>query len=128
MNEEVKAWVAKAEADYRVATRELDVADEGALDAVCFHAQQCIEKLLKALLVARSVDPPRTHNLLELSMLVQASYPQWHADRYDLRFLTRGGVAFRYPGESATRAHAAKAITICERCRRDLLALVHTQQ
>jgi HEPN domain-containing protein len=33
-------WIAKAEEDYLVATRELK-ADPPALDAVCFHAQQC---------------------------------------------------------------------------------------
>ena len=32
-------------------------------DTLGFHAQQAAEKLLKAALVARAVDYPRTHNL-----------------------------------------------------------------
>jgi HEPN domain-containing protein len=48
MNEVVEEWIAKAEGDFRTASRELVVVDRPNYDAVCFHAQQCIEKLMKA--------------------------------------------------------------------------------
>src|SRR5208282_1798527 len=38
----------------------------GALDAACFHAQQMVEKGLKAFLAHRSVAFPYTHNLTKL--------------------------------------------------------------
>ncbi|MDO8632400.1 MAG: HEPN domain-containing protein, partial [Phycisphaerales bacterium] len=111
-----------------VGAHELARADETAYDAVCFHAQQCVEKLLKAVLVLRNVDPPYTHNLLELAELVRPLHPEIKLDPKDLRYLTRGGVAFRYPGESATAAHAAKAMEICTRLREALLELLRDPQ
>ena len=38
----------------------------GALDAACFHAQQAVEKCLKAFLVYHQRDFPYTHNLSKL--------------------------------------------------------------
>ena len=63
MNDTVREWVAKGLADFGTAERELAVTPEPNLDAVCFHAQQCIEKLMKGLLILRGVTPPRTHDL-----------------------------------------------------------------
>ena len=48
MNETIREWVAKAEADYATAQRELCVKSSPNYDGVCFHAQQCVEKLMKA--------------------------------------------------------------------------------
>ena len=44
-------WVAKAEADFATARRELHVKDEQPnYDGVCFFSQQCVEKYLKGYL------------------------------------------------------------------------------
>lgn len=40
---------------------------ESALSAMGFHAQQCVEKSLKAVLTSHSVDFPPTHNLERLA-------------------------------------------------------------
>ena len=50
MNATVREWITKAEADYWTASRELQVSERPNYDAVCFHAQQCIEKLTKEVL------------------------------------------------------------------------------
>jgi HEPN domain-containing protein len=52
-------------------------ADAGMdLRIVCFHAQQAVEKLLKAVLVSRGTVFSRTHNLARLAeMLVQTGVP-----------------------------------------------------
>jgi HEPN domain-containing protein len=47
MNGTVKEWVAKAEADYFTATRESKASELPNFDAVCFHSQQCVEKLMR---------------------------------------------------------------------------------
>lgn len=39
---------------------------EGLPNQVCFHAQQCCEKMLKALVVAGQMPPPRTHKMVDL--------------------------------------------------------------
>jgi HEPN domain-containing protein len=43
---------------------------DASLAAACFHAQQSVEKALKAVLTAHGATFPRTHNLEELGLLV----------------------------------------------------------
>jgi HEPN domain-containing protein len=52
-SETVKEWIAKAEGDFTVACREMRARKSPNYDAACFHCQQCIEKLMKALLIHR---------------------------------------------------------------------------
>jgi len=100
MNEVVREWIDKSEGDYLTATREAQ-ADPPNYDAVCFHAQQCIEKLLKAALIAKGQMPPKTHDLTVLSNLLSSVDPEWHWPVEELRLLSRSAVVFRYPGEAA---------------------------
>ena len=44
MNEVIREWIEKAEGDFATANREMMVKDKPNYDAVCFHAQQCIDK------------------------------------------------------------------------------------
>ena len=48
MKPETAEWIQKAEGDRGTARREFAVEDTPNYDAVCFHAQQCAEKYLKA--------------------------------------------------------------------------------
>jgi HEPN domain-containing protein len=122
MNAEVREWIAKAEGDFAIANREL-VADEAPNhDAVCFHAQQCIEKLMKALLLVKGITPPRTHDLVYLAHLLTPHCPTLRLDTEDLATLTNGAVEFRSPGHSASKREAVKAHSICKRLRSILLA------
>ena len=70
-----REWVDKGEADRRTAQRELRVRTSPNFDAVCFHAQQCAEKYLKALLQERGSTIPRTHNLEALARPLLAVHP-----------------------------------------------------
>ncbi len=124
MNGTVKEWNAKAEADYSTATRELKATESPNFDAVCFHAQQCVEKLMKALLIHLSVIPPRTHDLAELDRLLAPVCTQWSRPVQELRFLTRASLDFRYPGESADREDATESLDIATRLRERLRALL----
>jgi HEPN domain-containing protein len=123
MNDTVKEWVEKAERDYATAKRELAAVDQPNYDAVCFHAQQCIEKLLKGLLIHLGTIPTKTHDLPYLGQLLSLSFPGWDWPVENLRFLTRAAVAFRYPGESADREEAALSLEIATRLRAELLSL-----
>lgn len=124
MNGTVREWIDKAEADFATAGRELRAEMHPNYDAVCFHAQQCLEKLLKGALVHFGGKPPHIHDLAELSRLLTNHCPDWSAGERDLRYVSQGAVVFRYPGESATREDAAEALAICERLREGLLGLV----
>jgi HEPN domain-containing protein len=56
-------WLAKAENDLTNAAHTLKLGASCPTDTVCFHAQQCVEKYLKALLVVEGIDFPKTHDL-----------------------------------------------------------------
>ena len=108
MNDAVREWVAKAEGDFQAAC-DLAGSRQPNHDAICFHAQQCVEKLMKAVLAQAGTAPPHTHDLLKLHGHIRSAVPSWKCERKELRFRTRGSVAFRYPGESATSGHSAAA-------------------
>ena len=117
MNKVVKEWRDKAEGDYATAQRELKAQQNPNYDAVCFHAQQCIEKLMKAALIQRQIVPPKTHDLFLLDKLLRPVCTDWQTAVDELRFLTRAAVDFRYPGESADREEAEEALEICSTLR-----------
>ena len=63
--EEARLWLAKAAEDLAVA--HLPIREEFVFPA-SFHAQQALEKLLKALLVAAAQDIRRTHDIDDLAL------------------------------------------------------------
>lgn len=123
MNATVREWVEKAEKDLATARREMQAVEDPNYDAVCFHAQQGIEKLMKGLLIYLGAVPPKLHDLAYLDQLLAPVCPGWSWPIEELRFLTRAAVAFRYPGESADRDEAAQALEIASRLRVRLLTL-----
>ena len=119
----VREWVAKSDADFRSAQRLLRARKDPDYDGAFFHAQQCVEKLMKAVLIRRKTVPPKTHDLIVLHDLLAKAVRSWTVDEESLRFLTRGAVVFRYPGASATREEAKRAVRIAKALRESLLAL-----
>ena len=128
MNEVVREWVDKAEGDFVTAGRELAVTDRPNYDAVCFHAQQCVEKLIKAILIAKGSVPPRTHDLVWLSELMASVLESWSWPLEDLRLLDRAAVEFRYPGEAADKEEAEEAFALASLLRNKLLSLLEDGQ
>ena len=63
MRPETAEWVAKAEADFASMRRETSVDQSPNYDLICFLAQQCVEKYLKALLCEEGIAFPKTHDL-----------------------------------------------------------------
>ena len=102
-------WIAKAEQDYRtvLALSRLRVAPVP--DSVCFHAQQCAEKYLKALLVRERAPFPHTHDLIRLLDLLSPLHPSLARLRPALLGLKPLAVEVRYPGRSMTPAQARLA-------------------
>lgn len=124
MNATVSEWVSKAEGDYRTAERELHPTGTPNFDAVCFHAEQCVEKLMKALLIHLNVIPPRTHDLVALNRLLTPVCQAWSWPVKELRLLSVAAVDVRYPGDSADREEASEAFDISTRMRTKLLSLL----
>jgi len=120
MNEELSEWVGKAEGDYFSALREYRARKHVNNDSACFHAQQCVEKYLKAVLVSRGISFGKTHDLLPLLTECLPEHPSWESWGDDVEWLTQYSVLFRYPGETATRGDARKAIRIVKALRTGL--------
>lgn len=112
-----EGWVEKAEGDVRTALRELVAEQEPNWDAVCFHAQQAVEKYLKALLIREGAGLPKTHDLRFLLERVSGDRPDWRREAEDVSWLSFLGVEVRYPGEAATRENARRAVEIMQRWR-----------
>lgn len=91
-------WVAKARNDLLDADNNLESAHVPT-DTVCFHCQQAAEKLLKAVLAAQGVPPPRTHVLMLLADQLAASFPTLEQLSDDLSILTPYAVSARYPDD-----------------------------
>ena len=123
-SETVKEWMAKAEGDFTVACREMRARKSPNYDAVCFHCQQCVEKLMKALLIHLGALPPKTHMLLVLDELLSPVCPKWTWPVDELRFLSHSAVFLRYPGESAEKEEAREAMAIAKKIRVKLLILL----
>src|SRR5690349_18305969 len=95
------AWIAKAEEDYKVAglalRRKIPLTS-----SACFHAQQCVEKYLKAVLVAKGQPFPKIHDLLLLNDLCTQAGVFLVIAPDLLAELSRQAVQARYPGEDPT--------------------------
>ena len=115
---QVGQWVEKAEHDLTTAEYMLTLLEGCPFDTVCFHAQQCAEKYLKGYLVFRSVDFPKTHDLVILLNLTGGP-AVLKIDLLDVEPLNRYPVESRYPGEweSFTREEAEEAVKLARKIR-----------
>jgi len=94
----VEAWIRYADDDWQ--DSQILASAGGNPRSICFHLQQCIEKLLKAELMRLQSPVPKTHNLKELSDLLQQADAGWSAASIDLNRLSLAAVDFRYPDPS----------------------------
>ncbi len=120
MKSGTREWVEKAEGDFATAGRELRARRQPNYAAACFHAQQCVEKYLKARLVEAKIRFTKTHDLEQLFDMILPREPLWDAYRPMLIDLKSFAVDFRYPGESATRELAKIAVKNCKAIRQSI--------
>ncbi len=114
----VRQWIEKAEDDLRNAEYTLTLEEDCPYWTICFHAQQCGEKYLKALFVLHAVPFPKIHDLLELLPLVQKTVT-FDIKLSDISILNRYAVEGRYPGEwePITRNETQDAIEMARKVR-----------
>jgi HEPN domain-containing protein len=78
-------------------------------EIACYLSQQCAEKALKGYLLFKGIEPPRTHNLVELCQMCM-KYDNTFSEILDAcADLTPYGVAVRYPNELAVDDAIAKS-------------------
>lgn len=111
----LRQWVRKAEEDWKAAEYLLAAATDDLYRPACFHAQQSVEKYLKAMLLVHGIGFPRTHNLEQLLFLLEDAGIQLEGiDAAQIGILTPHAVITRYPDDfvlvDAARAQDALAI------------------
>ena len=92
----VKNWIKKADGDLKTAKDELNTTDP-VTTAICFHAQQCVEKYLKTYLVFHKKDFKKIHDVaehLELCKEIDGSFDTLR--EYKIAELTRYATKMRY--------------------------------
>ena len=114
---DIRPWIYKAEEDYRAALTLARKRKEPVPDNVCFSAQQCVEKYLKAFLVHHRKGFPKTHDLVELLKIALEVDPLLDVIRPNVRELLPYAVAFRYPGEEATTEESQRAVLAMKNVR-----------
>ena len=94
----IRKWIIKADNDFKIAVHELaQPENEMVTDAICFHCQQSVEKLLKAYLVSKNIDFGKTHNLEYLLELCKKQDTIF--ENINVGNLSFYAVEVRYPDE-----------------------------
>ena len=125
MKKLVNEWILKAEGDFNSALRELRARKHTNYDAAGFHAQQCIEKYLKAILQFHNISFLKIHDLLTLSELCSDFFPEFSAYKKQIAYLNQFATLFRYPGESANKNQAKTAVDAMKNLRIILREKLH---
>jgi HEPN domain-containing protein len=115
----------RAEDDLTAAEHLLTLASACPFATVCFHAQQCAEEYLKALLTFHSIPFPRTHDLGQVLSLVpkklglEISVP-------DVAAFNLYAAVTRHPGDwdPVDRPEAVRAVTMARRVQETVRGLL----
>lgn len=130
MKPTTREWLNFAEKDLVSCERILD--DEFLTNIVAFHAQQVVEKSLKAVIEEYELGFIRTHDLLRLAETVRSHLP-FTLDDEMIATLNEVYINSRYPGEFGLLPHGNPSIEDAEhfaqfaRCLFDQLRNAFTQ-
>lgn len=118
-------WLRHARSDLLLARQQ--VPPEVLLAMLCFHAQQAVEKSLKAVLLAHGTIFPYTHDLAQLITLVKHAGLPWPDVLDTAAELSVYAVGTRYPGAygDLTADDYTQAIAIAEQVVAWAEALLH---
>jgi len=111
-----KGWLKKGDSDLADVRR--GIASEGPYDTACFHAQQAVEKYLKALLAYHGTPIPLTHDVEELQRLCLTYVQNEAFVRAELEQLSDYAVSVRYDFEFwPDQETAREALIVAEQVR-----------
>ena len=108
------AWLKSARSDLALALADV----EGTLlEAHCYHAQQAVEKALKAVMIDRDIFFPYTHNIADLLDILAENGIFVDVDPGIANRLTEYATVTRYPGlpDPVTADEYLVAIDIAQR-------------
>lgn len=108
-----QAWLLRAKGN-------LNLAEKGGrlkgvlLEDLCFNAQQAAEKAFKAVCLARGMDIPRTHSLVQLMDILESDGVEIPVNVREADILTQYAVQSRYPSitEEVTKSEYRDALKL----------------
>jgi HEPN domain-containing protein len=124
----VPEWIAKAEGDWEALEILLTRNTPSLRDAVVFHAQQCVEKLLKARLIQLGQPVDKIHDLAALSRQLESVDDQWSWDGEELADLSSGAVLARYPGFETSAEEQEELVQFASSLRQALKILLDSDK
>lgn len=118
-------WILKADEDLKAAVTLMKTGKDCPAATVGFHAQQCVEKCLKAQLVLHGVEFPKTHDIETLVNRLPVDGVSTLPVRAQ-RILTTYATVTRYPGDydPVTLKDARQAVSWARRVRGQLHSLL----
>ncbi|MBF0327875.1 MAG: HEPN domain-containing protein [Nitrospirae bacterium] len=121
----VREWLKKADNDLKTSKHILKLDVDSPTDTICFHAQQCVEKYIKALMVFKQIPFPKSHNLSELLNLLPIKYHSL-LSKEEQQLLTVYATVTRYPGdyEDISLSEAKAAVRVAGKIRKAIRVLL----
>ena len=113
---DLAVWIDHAEDDFNAAGKLLR-GKKPSIYGGCFHAQQCAEKYMKAILVFREQRFPMTHDLVIINILLQQVGMDMKISEDHLELLSSYAVRARYSGETPELDDAKEALLIAKQVR-----------
>lgn len=130
LSDAVQSWIGRwlrlADGDLAMARVAMANDDFEVFELVGFHAQQAVEKGVKAYLVRHSIEFGDTHDIDMLVSYVRTVDGTLAAKLDPAVTLTRYAVGTRYPGRYAnvSREQGEAAVRIAENVRAEILPLI----
>jgi HEPN domain-containing protein len=120
----VAEWIKKADLDFSTSVRLS--AEPEFRDIVVFHAQQAVEKYLKALLTRHQTEFPKTHVIRRLLLLLQPVEPTLADALEDANWLSPFGVDIRYPADfpDTLPGDEARAVELARRVKSAVMTVL----
>ena len=111
--EKTLVWISYADEDLSTAQAGLTLTTSIPYRIIAFHAQQCVEKYLKAYLIYHEIEFPYTHNI-SLLLELCAEKGKWSSELEEAKKLSTYASTLRYPSDNIkiTKNNAIKAVEI----------------
>jgi HEPN domain-containing protein len=95
----IKEWFDIADTELASAEYLTNMQHPRADAVICYLCQQAAEKYLKGFLVSHEIEPPKTHNLLELLRICESIHTDFSTLIAKCAFLDPYSITPRYPNE-----------------------------
>jgi len=117
--EYIAEWFSFADMDLATAEHLISTMHPQPLEIICYHCQQAAEKYLKGYLFYKCVEPPKTHDLVDLNDICADVDGRFSSIDKACGILTRYGVQPRYPHEIGITINDTLKALECARQVRD---------